>query len=552
MGLMNFVDRAAPAVSAAWLNTVDALKYTVFGDATNKADAQAALTDGSPWAIDHGGTGATTNAGAATAIVPYATAEQVGGVLFARTAAEVSAGVVPSKYAYPEFDFRRYGGDTEASNNAGALTSAVAVASIKGGIIYFPPGTFRFATFPSLDSKQGIIFQGTAPANSGLARGTVLLYTGTASTVISASGAQGIEFRDLQIIHNNALFTGTYLKFGGDAAFCAVRNCFFGANVGTGCTHLNLDAMTTFTAERCVFMKGNPSVKGQDSAGTSYSNSITFRDCEWYYQVSSPVVWGGESWVFEECVFEALISGLAGAFDYGSPKSLGIAFRSCWFGDVTTSGGTWISAYAEGLTVSNCRFGGEATNSAAIALKSCKGAMISGNNFDTFSVGINFTDASCAAVSIVSNIFSTVTNPIGSSANMPADTVFTPNYPDISVDQTFTGTLTGMTGTTTGTIHFRREGNLVHLYVKTSAVTGTSNATSMTMTGLPTALQPVDTPHVGTFNLIDNSVNVTGIASISGGTITFSGDIANYAGTGFKNSGTKGLDVGWTMAYPLS
>lgn len=43
MALMNFVSRNLPAISAAWLNAVDVLKFTVFGDATTKAGARTAL-----------------------------------------------------------------------------------------------------------------------------------------------------------------------------------------------------------------------------------------------------------------------------------------------------------------------------------------------------------------------------------------------------------------------------------------------------------------------------------------------------------------------------
>jgi len=60
---------------------------------------------------------------------------------------------------------------------------------------------------------------------------------------------------------------------------------------------------------------------------------------------------------------------------------------------------------------------------------------------------------------------------------------------DMSPDTgTFTGTLTGMTATTTGTINFAKMGNLVLLHTE-AAITGTSNTTAMTMTGVPAELQ---------------------------------------------------------------
>lgn len=43
MALQNFIARSLPAISAAWLNAVDVLKFTVFNDATTKAAARTAL-----------------------------------------------------------------------------------------------------------------------------------------------------------------------------------------------------------------------------------------------------------------------------------------------------------------------------------------------------------------------------------------------------------------------------------------------------------------------------------------------------------------------------
>jgi len=74
MPLMNFIAKSLPAISAAWLNAVDALKFTVFADATTKAAARAALTSDAPMAIGEGGTGGTT---AATARAALGAAEDV-------------------------------------------------------------------------------------------------------------------------------------------------------------------------------------------------------------------------------------------------------------------------------------------------------------------------------------------------------------------------------------------------------------------------------------------------------------------------------------------
>ncbi len=130
---------------------------------------------------------------------------------------------------------------------------------------------------------------------------------------------------------------------------------------------------------------------------------------------------------------------------------------------------------------------------------------------------------------------------------------------DMTPDKsTFTGTLTGMTAGTTGTVNWVRMGNLVTIYI-VSSITGTSNATTMTMTGLPAAIQPTNTQVVPTMLIEDNTVtNCGGGAKISGSTITFflagsSGAhiVADPAVPNFNAAGTKGLLAGWTITYAI-
>jgi hypothetical protein len=119
---------------------------------------------------------------------------------------------------------------------------------------------------------------------------------------------------------------------------------------------------------------------------------------------------------------------------------------------------------------------------------------------------------------------------------------------------TFTGTLTGMTAATTGTINYVISNGICTLYA-VSNILGTSNTTSMTMTGLPTACQPAN----GTFVVVgpfeSNSSPILGAASTAGShgsTITFYEMNGNtYSATGFAAANGKGLLAGWSMTYPI-
>lgn len=69
MPLQNFVTKSLPVISAAWLNSVDVLKFTVFGDSTTKAAARTALELG-PQLASHGIDTGVVNAAVVTLTGP--------------------------------------------------------------------------------------------------------------------------------------------------------------------------------------------------------------------------------------------------------------------------------------------------------------------------------------------------------------------------------------------------------------------------------------------------------------------------------------------------
>jgi hypothetical protein len=138
-------------------------------------------------------------------------------------------------------------------------------------------------------------------------------------------------------------------------------------------------------------------------------------------------------------------------------------------------------------------------------------------------------------------------------------------YDDIVVDGadtatfasgSFTGTLTGYATPPTGTVSYvvfansAGTGKLCTLRIG-SAITGTSNTTALTMTGLPAACTPAAAVYVPTITT-DNGTEVISSATIaaSGTTITFACD-QPFSATGFTSSGTKALGTGWSITYAL-
>lgn len=119
----------------------------------------------------------------------------------------------------------------------------------------------------------------------------------------------------------------------------------------------------------------------------------------------------------------------------------------------------------------------------------------------------------------------------------------------------FTGTLTGYGSNPTGTVNYEKCHGEVTLYIS-SAITGTSNANTLTMTGLAAAVQPTIAVEVLTMGQTSGVVTLANATiAASGSTITFNMASAALATISFGNnwatSGTKGLSAGWQIHYKL-
>ena len=111
----------------------------------------------------------------------------------------------------------------------------------------------------------------------------------------------------------------------------------------------------------------------------------------------------------------------------------------------------------------------------------------------------------------------------------------------------FTGTLTGCTTAPTQTVNYTKIGNSVTVSLASADTTGTSNATTKTITGMPAAVRPTRTV-IFYASMIDNG----GAAAIGVVTVASSGVISFFQGAGaaaWTNSGTWTLTGGLTMTY---
>lgn len=128
----------------------------------------------------------------------------------------------------------------------------------------------------------------------------------------------------------------------------------------------------------------------------------------------------------------------------------------------------------------------------------------------------------------------------------------------VLAEGSFTATLTGYATPPTGTITYRimadasGDGAVCILARRSStAISGTSNADTLTLTGLPSACVPGEAVLAPAIVTDDGSLNAgCALISASGTTIQLTMG-SPLSATGFTNTGTKGLSAGWTLIYQL-
>lgn len=115
---------------------------------------------------------------------------------------------------------------------------------------------------------------------------------------------------------------------------------------------------------------------------------------------------------------------------------------------------------------------------------------------------------------------------------------------------TFTGTLTGYAANPTGTVSYFKANNIVTLSIAAN-ISGTSNSSNLTMSGLPAAVTPTNArTGICAFG-IDNGVSCMVSFQVTAvNTIIFSPFLAGTFST-WTTSGTKGLAANWFIVYPL-
>lgn len=521
-------------------------------------------------------------------------AQQLGGLVNPVTSAETSLSVKPTNLLYVEGDIRRYGatkqsdGTSQTTNNT-AIQTALNVSGAGGKPAYIPSGIWAYSASPVAptgssmfgDGQNSILnpngcdgLQFAAAGNiekSRFFRDFKIIGSATASTrdgiVINFSAASGdlvsgLVFENLSIEN---FFYGVFSRGLWQSAF---RECFLYNNYNGYYFH---GQSVVVRVEGGFIQKGSLAGSGTQVGITV--DSVAGETCQSLHLIEVPVYGYDVNVSMGPCLYTVLENcDLSVASQVGiqvAASSAGLIIRDCWIqthsGSFATIGinladlgtaiqdkvvidgctvvcdlanagsqGIYVGTNQQSATITNCTIGSVTSPFAS--------GVVSNGLSHNLKVEKNTIYASSAAITISSNAtdVSVHDNTIQNGSPLLFSGL-TPVRLSYRAAGTFTMTLTGMTGTVTGTVNWLANGRQITLSVPSAGITGTSNATTMTGTGLPQYLWPV-TAQIAQFRTLDNTSTTTfGMGSIASasGIITFSKD-ANA--TAFTASGTKGLN----------
>jgi hypothetical protein len=508
-----------------------------------------------------------------------------------QTSAESAAGVTPVNFGYVEGDIRRYGALTASTDNHVAINNALLVSANGGAAAFVPGGTWAYTSTLNIPLSASLYGMGQASilnANGcdGLTFGAQTSYAGSrfvanvffsgtaASTnngiLVNFTAASGkkvyaVEFRNVSIENfgvgmnlrglwdssiTNCWLYNNYqgIQFNGQSIGCSITGgfCQQGSLTGSG-TQIAL-ALNSVAGEQvqalCV----------TDWDCFSYAYGFSGGPC------LDTVITGSS---FNNCT--AVGVQLAAS-------SGGFVLRDCWVqthnGSVATIGINLAdlgSAVLDNVLIEGNRVVCDVANAGSLGIyvgSNQTSAIVNANsigaNGTQFATGLSIKGINALAAGNTINASATaiLVNSSATSVTLEQNTVqsgaallfssLTPANFSYFEEGTFPVTLTGMASGGTGTAIWRASGGVIQIKVPSAGITGISNATTMTMTGLPNALWP-NTDGATTAQIENSGATALGLARVAAasGVFTF---FADTTGAVFANTGTKGLN-GTTITY---
>lgn len=361
----------------------------------------------------------------------------------------------------------------------------------------------------------------------------VVYYSGISNiTILSDNGAptgvrlNNISYMLMKQVQLANLYKGIYIT--GTNTFSNFFEQVTAYNIGyTSVQWENFTGGGQYMFSGCTFT-GNFGVLLSNTAAT---DALGFYDCNW-----------------EQCVeIDLYVTGSVRGLTINGCRSEGLngpqSFR------IEPAAGKFVS----GLNITGCFWQSDFGAGDPVYISgNVQGFNITGNTAEWIGLNqfVNLNGAGQAGV-ISGNYCANSPNVV--SANRAGVYTFAnrngsgdlPDY--FGVNSSYTATATGMTTSPTGAVLYSIVGNMVTLDIP--AISGTSNAITFTLAGMPTILRPESDKNVFVV-VVNNGTTTAGLATIkTTGVIELSNSLDT--GTAFTNSGTKGINaisVSYTLA----
>lgn len=397
------------------------------------------------------------------------------------------------------------------------LSKTFAGNRITQNLILYGDGRNSSIILQSGAPTQLILFAGSSPATGGNA----------AQIVMRDMGLQGVAKTCL----------GLTLDSVNDILLDNVRIEGFTDN-------LNLSSALLVTANKCQFANGNTGVKTRRHGTSSYCNSLAFTDCTFAGNSLNAGDFGAANNVIvqraivETCGTAANTATGPWIIRNTCDDETGFAkfvFEDCDY-EQNQGRGLQAEAMSAGLDL-EIRGGSFLTHATAnddIFIAGARRVRITG--FRSVSAASVWSFPTATDQLLLENTKVGTLNDVG---------VTSPTYINAEANGTtylagktssFTATLTGCTTSPTGSVTWQKQGNRVR--IRFPSITGTSNTTAATLTGMPAELNPAANRVVSGYCIDSGASKASQIVIGSAGTITLNNGTAV-----FTAAGTKGVDT---------
>jgi len=471
----------------------------------------------------------------------------VANAFYPRTSAEIAASTTPTFTLYapsPMADVRRYlTAWDDGSDQTAGLQTAINMAYSQKGRLIFPNGLNIKCSGVSLPMSGNAGNQGFAIEGPGYP-GALITKVGSPTALFTFTGATPtgnptespliIEGFSVNGVDNTA--HGVSLVGIGSWALRDLRlyNCAAGVNLSSALNGL---------IQRVESVTNHYGLLAQTDGAGSPCNRVSVRDSRFQLNTTQGIyLSSGSGWLISGCNMEGngtaadtttggmrIQSGIAGILGVSN-----VALKSTWF--ESNLGQPFNVENCTGLILSieDCNFlSGESNRevnidgASRVHMARCFGG--AGGDIFTFGSSISSLDLEQCSFSVLN------------------DTSVMPFYKYVQtnaavyngrLDTTgYTGTLTGVTATTTGAVYVTQQGTSIRLFVPSNII-GTSNTTACTLTGMPAKYRP------SVIRRIDCYFNDAGADCVAIATIGTDGVITFTKPGGLTNSGNKGIPGG--------